>query len=192
MVTFASLKKNKDDIERLTKAAEQANSGQSSNKDNDEYWTPTVDNAGNGSAIIRFLPAPPVDGDEGLPWVRYWSHSFKGPGGWYIENSLTTIGKPDPVAELNSELWNESEDDDSPSRKQARVQKRKLTYVSNIYVVADPKNPESVGKVFKYKYGKKIYDKIRLNFLLLWMKLLESLSMILSMCLIFGREQTSV
>lgn len=103
---------------------------------------------------------PRVEGDD-LPWVKVFSHGFKGPTGrWYIENSLTTIGKPDPVSELNMKLWNESEDDKSPQRKQARLQKRKLNYISNVLVVNDPKHPENNGKVFLFKFGKKIFDKI--------------------------------
>lgn len=122
------------------------------------YWQPTVDKAGNGFAIIRFLPEP---ANEALPFVKLFTHAFKGPTGkWFIENSRTTIGESDPVSEYNSELWAVSEDDDSPTRKQARDQKRKLTYISNIYVIKDSGNPENEGKVFRYKYGKKIYDKI--------------------------------
>ena len=122
------------------------------------FWKPERDKAGNGTATIRFLPH--TQGDE-LPWVKIFSHGFKGPTGrWYIENSLTTIGKPDPVSELNMRLWNETEDDKSPQRKQVRDQKRKLNYVSNILVINDPKHPENNGKVFLFKYGKKIFDKI--------------------------------
>ena len=109
---------------------------------------------GNGYAVIRFLPAP--DG-ETVPWAKVYSHAFQGPGGWYIENSLTTIGDKDPVGEVNRRLWNSGEDADKDT---ARKQKRKLSYYSNIYVVKDPKHPENEGKVFLYKYGKKIHDKI--------------------------------
>lgn len=124
----------------------------------DRYWTVDVDKGGNGQAIIRFLPPP---NDTAAPWVRIWKHSFKGPSGaYYIENSLTTIGKEDPVGEMNSKLWNISTDDNSPTRKQARDQKRKLTYVSNILVVKDKLHPEHEGKVFLYRFGKKIFDKI--------------------------------
>jgi hypothetical protein len=111
---------------------------------------------GVGSAIIRFLPAP---GDEELPWVKMWHHGFKGPGGWYIENSLTTIGKADPLAEYNRERWQEGEG--SEGQKFVRNQsKRKLSYYSNVYVIKDPAAPENEGKVFLFKYGKKIFDKI--------------------------------
>ena len=115
-----------------------------------------MDKAGNGYAVIRFLPAP--DGED-LPWAQVWSHAFQGPGGWYIENSLTTLGKKDPVSDLNRELWNAGAEG-SPQRDQARKQKRKLNYYSNIYVVKDSANPSNEGRVFLYRYGKKIFDKI--------------------------------
>jgi len=127
------------------------------------FWTLTRDKAGNGSAVIRFLPAAAVDGDDALPWVRYFDHGFKGPSGkWYIENSLTTIGQKDPVSEYNSALWNASNDDASWQRKQARDQKRRLHYIANIQVIKDQSNPENEGKVFLFKFGKKIFDKITL------------------------------
>lgn len=124
-------------------------------QDDDRYWQPTVDKAGNGYAVIRFLPAPP---NEDVEFVRLWNHGFQGPGGWYIENSLTTIGLPDPVSEYNSKLWNSGVESDKAI---VREQKRKLTYISNIYVVEDPANPANEGKVFLYKYGKKIFDKLK-------------------------------
>lgn len=120
----------------------------------ERLWKPSLDKSGNGYAVIRFLPAP--DGEE-LPWAKLYSHAFQGPGGWYIENSLTTIGQKDPVSETNRDLWNSGSDADKDI---ARKQKRKLSYYSNIYVVKDPTNPENDGKVFLYKYGKKIFDKI--------------------------------
>ena len=109
---------------------------------------------GNGYAVIRFLPAPE---GETVPWAKLYSHAFQGPGGWYIENSLTTLNEKDPVGEINRRLWNSGSDED---KETARKQKRKLSYYSNIYVVKDPKNPENEGRVFLYKYGKKIHDKI--------------------------------
>jgi len=122
------------------------------------FWKPERDKAGNASATIRFLSR--TEGDE-LPWVKLFSHGFKGPTGrWYIENSLTTIGQTDPVSELNMKLWNSTTDDNSPARKQARLQKRKLNYIMNIMVINDPKHPENNGKVFLFKFGKKIFDKI--------------------------------
>jgi len=164
MSNFASLKKSSADIGRLTKEIEKINApSEGGSKDDTRFWQPEVDKAGNGYAVIRFLPASAVDGDDALPWVRIFNHGFQGPGGkWYIENSLTTIGQKDPVSEYNSELWNSTSDDNSPQRKQARAQKRRLTYISNIMVVTDPKNPENEGKVFLYKFGKKIFDKITL------------------------------
>jgi hypothetical protein len=122
----------------------------------DRIWKLEVDKAGNGYAVIRFLPAP--EGEE-LPWAKLYSHAFQGPGGWYIENSLTTLGGKDPVSEYNRVLWN-SGGDVSPERAQARNQKRKLTYIANIYVVKDPANPHNEGGVFLFKFGKKIFDKI--------------------------------
>jgi hypothetical protein len=122
--------------------------------EDDRLWKPEMDKTGNGFAVIRFLPAP--EGEE-LPWAKMYSHAFQGPGGWYIENSLTTIGQKDPLGEHNRELWNTG----SESNKEiVRKQKRKLSYYSNIYVVKDPTNPQNEGKVFLYKYGKKIFDKI--------------------------------
>ncbi len=121
----------------------------------DRLWKPVLDKAGNGYAVIRFLPA--VDGED-LPWAKVWNHAFQGPTGqWYIENSLTTISQKDPVSEHNTRLWNTGLESD---KEIARKQKRKLQYFSNIYVVSDAKNPENEGKVFLYRYGKKIFDKI--------------------------------
>ena len=121
----------------------------------DRMWKADTDKTGNGYAEIRFLPAP--DGED-LPWARIWNHGFRGPGGWYIENSLTTIGLKDPVSEMNSQLWASGSDDD---KKIARDRKRKLSYISNILVVSDPKNPQNEGKVFLFRYGKKIFEKIQ-------------------------------
>lgn len=164
MSNFASLKKSSADIGRLTKEIEKINApAEGGGKDDTRFWSPEVDKAGNGYAVIRFLPAAAVDGDDALPWVRIFNHGFKGPSGkWYIENSLTTIGQKDPVSEYNSQLWNSTSDDSSPARKQAREQKRRLTYIANIMVITDPKNPENEGQVKLFKFGKKIFDKITL------------------------------
>ena len=153
--SFSALKRQRtSSLERLTKEINKlANKEQGSSSD-DRYWQPEVDKAGNGYAIIRFLPAPM---NEELPWVRMWNHGFQGPGGWYIENSLTTLNQPDPVAEMNSKLWNSGNDKD---KEIARARKRRLNYIANIYVVKDPAHPENEGKVFLYKFGKKIFDKI--------------------------------
>jgi len=120
----------------------------------ERLWKPSLDKSGNGYAVIRFLPAP--EGED-IPWAKVYSHAFQGPGGWYIENSLTTIGQKDPVSEYNRDLWNSGSDADKDT---VRKQKRKLSYYSNMYVVKDPTNPENEGKVFLFKYGKKIHDKI--------------------------------
>ena len=163
MSNFASLKKTSADIGRLTKEIEKINAPQTERAEDTRFWTLSRDKAGNGSAVIRFLPAAAVDGDDSLPWVRYFDHGFKGPSGkWYIENSLTTIGQKDPVSEYNSALWNASSDDASWQRKQARDQKRRLHYIANIQVLKDSSNPENEGKVFLFKFGKKIFDKITL------------------------------
>ena len=122
--------------------------------DDERFWKPELDKSGNGYAVIRFLPAPK---GEDIPWQRMFSHSFQGPGGWYIENSLTTINKNDPVGEVNRRLWNSGSEAD---KETARRQKRKLSYYTNIYVVTDTKHPEHEGKVCLYKFGKKIFDKI--------------------------------
>ena len=155
-MSFENLKRNRDQISKLVQAAEAVGgSGESKYQPDERIWKPTVDKAGNGYAVIRFLPAS--EGAE-LPWVRYWDHGFKGPTGlWYIENSLTSIGQPDPVGELNSRLWNSGIEAD---KDKARTQKRRLHYVTNILVLSDPSNPQNEGKVFLYQFGKKIFDKI--------------------------------
>jgi len=154
-MSFADLKKKrKASFDKLRSAAEKAKSNNNFD-DDDRYWRPTRDKAGNGSAIIRFLPAP--EGED-HPYIQYWDHGFQGPGGWYIEKCLTTLGKDDPCAEYNSKLWEDGEGSDQ--REQARKQERRLHFVSNIYVVSDPANPDNEGKVFLYEYGKKIFDKI--------------------------------
>ena len=155
LMTFANLKKQSklgSLTSKLTNEIEKMNKG--TNGADERLWKLEVDKAGNGYAVIRFLPAP--DGEE-LPWAKLYSHAFQGPGGWYIENSLTTLGQKDPVSEYNRLLWNSGIDAD---KDLARKQKRKLTYISNIYVVKDPTNPQNEGKVFLYKFGKKIFDKL--------------------------------
>jgi hypothetical protein len=156
-MSFENLKRNRDQISKLVQAAEAVGGGTSEKKNygDDRIWKPTVDKAGNGYAVLRFLPAS--EGAD-LPWVRYWDHGFKGPTGqWYIENSLTSIGQPDPVGELNSRLWNSGHDED---KAKAREQKRRLHYVTNVLVVQDSGNPANEGKVMMYKFGKKIFDKL--------------------------------
>ena len=155
-MTFENLKRNRDQIQKLVQAAESTGGGtEKKSYTDDRIWKPTVDKAGNGYAVLRFLPAA---ADQELPWVRYWDHGFKGPTGqWYIENSLTSIGQTDPVGELNSRLWNSGVESD---KQKARDQKRRLHYVTNVLVLQDPSAPQNEGKVFIYKFGKKIFDKI--------------------------------
>jgi hypothetical protein len=154
-MSFSDLKKQSklgNLTAKLVKEVEKMNT--SSGSSDDRVWKLDVDKSGNGYAVIRFLPAP---NGEDLPFVKLYSHAFQGTGGWYIENSLTTLGQKDPVSEYNTELWNNGTD---AGKEQARKQKRKLTYISNIYVVKDPANPSNEGKVFLFKYGKKIFDKL--------------------------------
>jgi hypothetical protein len=156
MVDFAKLKANsgKKSLEELNAKLAKVSGSQESKGADDRFWSPTVDKAGNGYAVIRFLPAPP---NEDVPFIRMFDHGFQGPGGWYIENSLTTLGKPDPVSEYNSKLWNSGIE---ANKEIARKQKRRLHFISNIYVVSDSGNPDNEGKVFLFKYGKKIFDKL--------------------------------
>ena len=154
-MSFAALKKQSRSgslTERLMKKVEKLN--EKGNNTDERLWKPAVDKAGNGYAVIRFLPA---HANCELPWTQVWSHAFQGPGGWYIENSLTTLGKDDPVGELNRSLWNSGRESDKDI---ARKQKRKLSYYANVYVVKDSINPENEGEVKLYKFGKKIFDKI--------------------------------
>lgn len=151
--TFSALKKSRSgEFDKLNEKLQKMNS--SGPRGDDRYWKLDVDKAGNGYAIIRFLPAP---AGEDMPFQRLWDHGFQGPGGWYIENSLTTIGQDDPVSEYNSKLWNTGTEE---NKDIVRKQKRRLNYHANIYVVKDSANPSNEGKVFLYKFGKKIFDKL--------------------------------
>lgn len=151
---FSDLKKNSTGgFDKLTDAMNKLSKGSESYKD-DRFWRPELDKSSNGYAVIRFLPA--VDGED-IPWARLFNHGFKGPGGWLIDNCPTTIGKKCPVCEANGLLWNSGLDSDKDI---ARSRKRKLSYISNIMVVSDPANPQNEGKVFLFKYGKKIFDKV--------------------------------
>ena len=152
-----ALKQSKSNFASLTKKLENTiEQPEKKNKyQDDRLWKPELDKSGNGYAVIRFLPA--VEGED-MPWQRVWHNAFQGPGGqWYIENSLTTLNKKDPVSEENTRLWNTGIEAD---KEIARKRKRKLQYYSNIFVVSDPKHPENEGKVFLFKFGKKIFDKI--------------------------------
>ena len=155
---FESLKSSSSNFDAITKALETKLSPEDQSNKNkyqdDRLWKPELDKTGNGYAVIRFLPAS--NGEE-MPWQRVWSHAFQDKGGWYIENSLTTLNHKDPVSEDNTRLWNTGVDSDKDI---ARKRKRKLSYYSNIFIVSDPKHPENEGKVFLFKFGKKIFDKI--------------------------------
>ena len=154
-MSFADLKKKSSLgslTQKLVKEVEKMNNN--SGGADERLWKPEVDKTGNGFAVIRFLPAP--EGED-VPWAKMYSHAFQGPGGWYIENSLTTVGKKDPVSDYNRTLWNSGNEADKDT---VRKQKRKLSYYANIYVVKDPTNPQNEGGVFLYKFGKKIFDKV--------------------------------
>ena len=158
MSSFANLKRQSGNLDKLSKAIEALNtSPEGSNEKSDSFWKCEVDKAGNGMATIRFLPAPAADGDDGLPWVKVFSHGFQGAGGWLIDNCLTTKNQQCPVCEHNSTLWNSGIE---ANKDVVRKQKRKLNYIANVYIVSDPKHPENEGKVKLYKFGKKIFDKI--------------------------------
>jgi len=154
--SFAALKKSRSSsLSKLVTETAKINAPSEGSSEDTRFWTPSVDKAGNGYAVIRFLPEPK---GEDLPWVRVFSHGFQGPAGkWYIENSLTTFNEKDPVSEYNSTLWNNGTE---AGKEQARKQKRRLSYIANIYVVKDPANPENEGTVRLYKFGKKIFDKL--------------------------------
>jgi len=153
-MSFADLKNKSGSFEKLQSELAKVNAPTQSSYEDARMWKPDLDKSGNGFAVLRFLPQP---SGEDLPWVRMWNHAFSGPGGWYIENSLTTIGKNDPVSEYNTELWNSGNEAD---KETARKQKRILKYYSNILVVSDPKHPENDGTIRLFRFGKKIFDKI--------------------------------
>ena len=154
--SLSDLKKSRGGFDNLMKEVEKISKPEGGRTEDDRFWQPSVDKVGNGYAVIRFLPPPR---GEDLPWARVWSHGFQGPGGkWYIENSLTTLGQADPVSELNTKLWNSGVESD---KEIARKQKRKLTYIANILVIKDPANPENEGQIKLFKFGKKIFDKIK-------------------------------
>lgn len=155
-MSFANLKKQAGNLDKLKSAVEKLNSDTGAGRE-DNFWRPETDKAGNGMATIRFLPASAVDGDDALPWVKIYSHGFQGPGGWLIDNCPTTKNSDCPVCQHNSTLWNSGIES---NKDIVRKQKRKLNYIANVYVVSDPKNPDNEGKVFLFKFGKKIFDKI--------------------------------
>lgn len=153
--SFQALKKStQSSLTKLTDEMSKLTTNPNTPQEDTRFWKPVVDKAGNGFAVIRFLPAP---GGEDVPFVRIWDHAFQGPGGWFIEKSLTSLGEKDPVSEYNMELWNTGL---KSNQDTVRKQKRRLSFVSNIYVVKDSANPDNEGKVFLYRYGKKIFDKL--------------------------------
>ena len=153
-MSFSDLKKQSKLGSLTSKLVREVEKMNTTSGGDERLWKPELDKTGNGYAVIRFLPAP--DKEE-IPWAKLYTHAFQGPGGWYIENSLTTVGGKDPVSDYNRELWNSGNESDKDT---VRKQKRKLSYYSNIYVVKDPTNPQNEGKVFLFKYGKKIFDKV--------------------------------
>jgi hypothetical protein len=155
-MSFANMKRESGNLDKLTKAIEALNTTSEGSSNKENFWKPEIDKAGNGYAVIRFLPAPPTE-EDGLPWVKLFNHGFQGPGGWLIDNCLTTKNEKCPVCEHNSTLWNSGIE---ANKEVARKQKRKLSYIANIYIVEDSKHPENEGKVFLFKFGKKIFDKI--------------------------------
>ena len=153
--SIAALKRSKSNLDTLvSELAKVAEPQKQQSYQDDRFWKPELDKTGNGYAVFRFLPAVQ---DEDLPWARLWSHAFQGPGGWLIENSLTTLNKKCPISEANTLLWNSGVEAD---KEIARKRKRKLSYIANILIVSDSKHPENEGQVKLYKFGKKIFDKI--------------------------------
>ena len=156
-MSFADLKRNRTDLSKLVAQAQETSGATQTQRQSDDprFWMPTRDKAGNGYAVIRFLPG---DAAAATPWIRYWDHAFKGPTGqWYIEKSLTSIGQQDPLSELNSKMWNSGVESDKTI---VRQRKRNLRYVANVLIVSDPSAPENEGQVKLYRFGKKIFDKI--------------------------------
>jgi len=155
-MSFAALKRNRTDLSKLVEQAKETSGTNNTRQSQDDrFWQPTRDKAGNGYAVIRFLPG---DAEAATPWVRYWDHAFKGPTGqWYIEKSLTSIGQQDPLSELNSKMWNSGIEADKTT---VRQRKRNLRYIANVLIISDPSNPENEGQVKLYRFGKKIFDKI--------------------------------
>jgi hypothetical protein len=158
MTDFSKLKKSSGNLDIMKqKIQSMAASSENKSSDKDNYWKPEVDKAGNGLAVIRFLPAAAVDGDDGLPWAKVFNHGFQGPGGWLIDNCLTTKGQQCPVCEHNNKLWNSGIE---ANKEIVRKQKRKLSYTANVYIVSDPKHPENEGQVKLFKFGAKIFEKV--------------------------------
>jgi hypothetical protein len=157
MVDFSNLKRQSGNLDKLKTAVEALNQTSEGSDKSDNFWKPEIDKAGNGMAVIRFLPASATDGDDALPWAKIFSHGFQGAGGWLIDNCLTTSNQQCPVCEHNSTLWNSGIE---ANKDIVRKQKRKLNYIANVYIVSDPKHPENEGQVKLFKFGKKIFDKL--------------------------------
>jgi len=155
-MSFENLKRQSGNLDKLTKAIESLATSEGSDK-KENFWKPEVDKAGNGMAVIRFLPSSAKDGEDSLPWVKYYSHGFQGPGGWLIDNCLTTKNQKCPVCEHNSGLWNSGI---QANKDIVGKQKRKLNYIANVYIVSDPKHPENEGQVKLFRFGAKIFDKL--------------------------------
>ena len=160
-MSFAALKRNRTNVSDLVEAAEKAAGTNNNSRQDDRFWQPTRDKAGNGYAVIRFLPGKD---ESATPWTRFWDHAFKGPTGqWYIEKSLTSIGQQDPVGELNGRMWNNPGDfgmDEREAQAVVRQRKRNLRYIANVLIIEDPANPENNGKVKLFRFGKRIFDKV--------------------------------
>ena len=154
---FSKLKTESGNLAKLKAKAEALSASTESPQNKENYWKPEVDKVGNGSAVIRFLPESPEDGESAVPWVKVFSHGFQGPGGWLIDNCLTTKGQTCPVCEHNNKLWNSGIE---ANKDVVRKQKRKLSYIANVYIVSDPKHPENEGQVKLFKFGAKIFEKI--------------------------------
>lgn len=155
-MSFANLKRNRTDLSKLVEDAKKATGGAEREAADERFWSPTRDKAGNGYAVIRFLPGKE---ENGTPWVRYWDHAFKGPTGqWYIEKSLTSLGQNDPLSELNMKMWNSG---DESQKKIVSSRKRTLRYVANVLVISDQQNPQNEGQVKLYRFGAKIFEKIK-------------------------------
>ena len=157
MVDFSNLKKSSGNLDTLKAKVAELNASTEGKSDKENFWRPEVDKAGNGMATIRFLPAAAVDGEDGLPWAKIFEHGFQGPGGWLIDKCLTTKNQQCPVCEHNNKLWNSGIE---ANKDIVRKQKRKLSYIANVYIISDPKHPENEGQVKLFKFGAKIFEKV--------------------------------
>ena len=141
------------DWNKLNQKQESQQAGQPVNADQ-RFYKPKFNKDGTFSAVVRFLPGPVKDGNEEISMIKKYSHYFSGPGGKYDEECLTTISQQCPVCDENKKCWDAG--DKQTSRTRARVN----SGITNILVINDPQAPENNGKVFLYKFGKKIIEKI--------------------------------